>query len=188
MKLNLIKRTGATKGDTNRIRREGDIPAVLYGKGHENQLAAVKGMEFHQILRTLPKGRLATSTFEISLDGVSHKAIVKNISYHPTTYRIEHLDFLILADDRPVMVNVPIEVVGVADCPGIKLGGTLRQVARTLAVSCLPRDIPAFIEADVRELGLEAGKRLSDLPLPANVRPLARMNELAVVIAKAKKA
>lgn len=188
MKLNLMKRSGATKGDTNKIRREGNIPAILYGKGQENQMVAVQGAEFHQILRSLPKGRLSTSVFELSFDGVAKRAIVKNIHYHPTTYRIDHIDFLILSDDRAISVNVPLEIVGLGDCPGIKLGGSLRQVLRTVPVSCLPRDIPSFLQVDVRNLNLEESKKISDLPLPANVRPLAQLNLVTVVIAKAKKA
>ena len=188
MKLNLAKRTDTKKGTTNRIRREENIPAILYGKGHQNQTATVKGVEFEEILRSLPAGRLPTSVFELTFDGASHKAVVKNIEYQQTTYRIQHIDFLILADDHAVSVNVPLEITGTADCPGLKLGGSLRQVLRTVPVSCLPRDIPSFIQVDIRDLNLEGAKKLSDLPIPSNVRPLMKLSEVAVVIAKAKKA
>jgi large subunit ribosomal protein L25 len=188
MKVTMTKRTAGSKSELNQIRREGDIPAVLYGLSRESQTVRVKGTEFQAHLRSIPQGRLSTQLFELSLDGQVVKALVKNIHYHPSTYVVEHLDFFIPAEGRPVTVKVPIELVGVADCIGVKLGGILRSVIRTLPVSCAPNDIPAAIQVDIRHLDLGGIKRLSDLPLPPNVRPLARMNEVAVVVAKAKTA
>ena len=193
MKLTITKRAGAAKGEAGRLRKAGEIPAILYGKGSQvtengEVKVKVKTTELQALLRAIPQGRLPTTLFELSLDGTSFKALVKNIHYHPSTYAIEHIDFMALSDDRPVSIKVPIELTGVSDCPGVKLGGVLRQVVRSLAISCLPRDIPSVIQVDVRSMDLGGAKKLSELPLPANVRPLAKMNEVAVVIAKAKTA
>lgn len=186
MKLALTKREGSTKGETNRIRREGNIPAILYGHGHATLKAVVPGPLFRAVLRDLEPGQLATRVFELELDGKKHSAIVKDIQYHPATYAIEHIDFAFLTSGRPVTVKVPIQILGVADCPGVKLGGTFRQVIRTLKVTCLPKDIPSEFQVDIRNLNISESKRLSDIEMPANVKPLALMNEVVVVIAKAK--
>lgn len=188
MKLTLKKRTGALKSEIKAIRREGNIPAVLYGSGHEPEKIVVPGMEFDAILRQLKlkNTQLATTVFELNIDGVKKRALVKDIQYHPATYAIEHLDFIVLEEGKQIRVNVPIQIVGAADCTGVKLGGTLRQVIRVLKVSCLPSHIPAEFQIDVRDLGVSQSKRLSDIAIPAHVRPLALMSEVAVVVAKAK--
>lgn len=188
MKLTLTKRAGLAKSELKRIRREGDIPAVFYGVGHAVEKVVVKGAEFQAVLRHLKQGQLATHLFELEVDGHTRQATIKDVQYHPVTYAIEHLDFASITEDRPLSVNVPIQIVGLADCPGVKLGGTLRQVIRTLKVSCLARDIPQEFQIDVRDLNIAQSKYLSDIRMPPNVRPLASMNEVAVVIAKGKAA
>lgn len=183
MELTIYKRTAA-KSDKKKLRLQKDIPAVLYGKGMENENIYVKGSEFDEILRKIKKGSLPTIVFSLKEGKHKHKAIIKDIQYHRTTYNIEHIDFLVLDDKVPVCVNVPIDYTGVNDCPGIKLGGVLRRVIRTLKVRCLPKDIPAEFYIDVSMLGMEESKRLSDIDLPKNVRPLGQMKEVAVAIAK----
>ena len=93
-----------------------------------------------------------------------------------------------LSKDLPVTVSVPLEVLGSAECAGVKLGGTLRQVIRRIKVSCLPKDIPHVFQIDVRDLGIAQSKRLSDITMPHGVRSLSAMSEVAVVVAKGKAA
>ena len=188
MKLSLKKRAGALKSEIKAIRREGNIPAVLYGSGHAPEKITVSGVEFEAVLRQLKlkNSQLATTVFELHIDGAKKKALVKDIQYHPATYAIEHLDFIVLEEGKPVTVNVPIQILGAGECAGVKLGGTLRQVIRALKVMCLPAHIPAEFQIDVRDLGVSQSKRLSDIAMPSHVRPLSLMNEVAVVVAKAK--
>ena len=186
MKLTVSKRTSATKSAIKATRREGDILAVIYGLGQAVEKITVKGVEFQAVLRKLPQGRLATTVFDLHIDGKTRKAIVKDIQYNVASYNVEHVDFLLLSDDQLVTVNVPIQVQGISECPGIKLGGTFRQVLRTLKVTCLPKDIPNEFQIDIRDLNIAQSKRLSDIAIPPNVRALSPLNEVAVVIAKGK--
>lgn len=186
MKLTVSKRTSSTKSTIKAIRREGDILAVIYGLGQAVEKITVKGAEFQAILRKLPQGQLGTTVFDLHMDGKTRKAIVKDIQYNVASYNIEHIDFLLLSDNQLVTVNVPIQILGVAECAGVKLGGTFRQVIRTLKVSCLPKDIPSEFQIDIRELNIAQSKRLSDITIPPNVRVLSPLNEVAVVIAKGK--
>lgn len=185
-KLTVFQRNDLKKGETNKIRREGNIPGVIYGKGKPNEPVYVKGDEFNAVLRNMKGGLLATTVFELHEGNQRRKAIVKDIQYHRASYAIEHLDFAAVDDKQPVTVNVPIQVVGAADCPGIKLGGFLRQVIRALKVTCLPKDIPSEFVVDISKMNIAESLRLSDIQIPHAVRPLGRMNEVAVVIAKAK--
>jgi len=185
MKLAAFKRTGKKKSEAKDIRREGDIPAVLYGPKIKPENIFVKGAEFHAMLRKLGEGRLATTVFQIELEKKTYNAIIKDIQYFVTQFkRIQHVDFEALADDVPVNVNVPIQYTGVVDCAGIKLGGILRQVIRSVKVRCLPKHIPEQFQIDVKELQIGGAKRLSDIEMPKEVRPMAQMKEVAVVIAK----
>lgn len=186
MKLTMKKRSASKKGELTQIRREGNIPAVVYSRGNPGENVAVNGAEYGSIVRKLKAGCLSTTVFTLNgEDGKEIRAILKDIQYHPTTYDVWHLDFEELFDDVTVNVKIPIQCVGVVDCVGIKLGGVLRQVIRTLEVNCLPKDIPATgFELDIRDLAMRQTKRLSAIEIPAGVRPLADLNEVAVVIAK----
>lgn len=184
MKLELAKRTTGKKGENNKLRREGNIPAILYNSKGEGHPVVVKGDELKAILRGLKSGLLSTTVFELHLDGKKVKALVKEVQYHVASYDIEHIDFLQLTDNEMVTVNVPIQLTGVADCAGVKLGGFLRQAIRSMKVACLPKHIPQEFTIDVRELGIAQSKTLSDIAIPSHVKPLGRMNEVAVVVGK----
>lgn len=184
MKLKMVKRLVSKRSANNQIRREGNIPAVLYCRGTPNMLVSVDGVDFSEALRKMPNGRLATTKFTLVDGDKNLPVIVKEIQYHPTTYQVIHLDFEVLEKGIPVNVNVPLEFSGAADCVGIKLGGFLRTVIRQVNVSCLPEKIPASFVIDVRELAIGQSKRLSAIEMPEGVKPRTSLNEVAVVIAK----
>jgi large subunit ribosomal protein L25 len=184
MKLAVFPRVSERKSDTKKHRRQGQVPGVLYGLEKTNQNVYFQLDQLQAILRKLNPGLLSTTVFELEENGKAHKAVVKEIQYHPASYAILHVDFALVSDKEPVTVNVPIQVSGLAECAGIKLGGFMRQVIRSLKVSCLPKDIPQELVLDVRELGVGQSKTLADLSVPSGVRPLAKMKEVAVVIAK----
>lgn len=185
MKLQVFKRDLLKKSETKRVRREGNIPLVLYVRGKDTDNMFIKGTEFSSFLRNLQPGRLSTTIFSlVDEKGNERRAILKEIQYEPTTYNVQHLDFEELFEDVKVKVKVPIECIGAVDCAGIKLGGVLRQVIRHMRVSCLPKDIPEAFQLDIKNLALFESKRLSDLEIPHSVRPLANLGEVAVVIAK----
>ncbi len=183
-KLTVYPRKDLKTSETKKIRREGNIPGILYGQGRENESIWIKGEEIQTILRNLKSGLLGTMKFELHDGKKTHQAIIKDIQYHVANYSILHIDFAVLEEDREVTVNVPIQISGLAECVGVKLGGFVRQIIRTMKVSCLPRNIPQEFELDIRDLDVAGSKRLSDIAIPDSIRPLARMNEVAVVIAK----
>jgi large subunit ribosomal protein L25 len=185
MKLKVFKRELIKKSESNRIRREGNVPAVLYIRGKATDAIIVDGTEFNGLLRSVQSGRLSTTVFTLADEqGKERRAILKEIQYHPTTYKVQHLDFEELIEDHKVTLNVPIECTGVVDCVGVKLGGVLRQVLRKVRVRCLPKDIPTVFYIDVKNMGQNDKKRLAELSIPETVRPVANLNEVAVIIAK----
>ncbi len=184
MNLTAKKRAGLAKRQTKQIRREGNIPAVFYSPGQPAQSIEVDGAQFRAALRSIKTGRLGTVTFTVDLEGKKTKAIVKDIQYDVTTYNVIHLDLVELQDKTPVRVNVPIECVGVEECVGIKLGGAMRQIIRSIRVECLPEDIPHGFELDVKNLSMKQSKRISEIAMPKGVRPLTTSDEVVVVVAK----
>lgn len=186
MKLNITKRTAGKKTESKKLRRAGQIPANLYKCGKEAaDNIALDTSEFDAHLRQLQPGRLSTQIFLLTDEkGNEHRALLKEIQYHATNYKVIHLDFEELVDNVPVNVKVPIECTGVVDCVGIKLGGVLRQVIRYLKVRCLPTDIPPAFVFDVRNMNQRDTRRLKDLNIPETVKPLVNLNEVAVAIVK----
>lgn len=184
MKLTITRRSAGKKAENKQIRREGNIPAVLYSKGEKGHEIVVDGIAFKKILNTTPTGTLSSKIFHLDLDGKVVKALVKDIQYNITTYAVIHLDFEQLHDDHPVSVKIPVRCINVNDCAGVKLGGAVRLVVRHVPVVCLPKDIPADFEIDVRDLALGQMTKLSALKIPEGVRPTISLKEVAVVIAR----
>lgn len=185
MKLKVFKREHLKKSESNKIRREGNIPAILYAHGTTTEPITVDGNGFTGLLRNVPQGRLSTTVFTLTDGhGKERRAILKEIQYEPTTYKVRHLDFEELFDDVKVNVNVPIECIGAVDCIGVKLGGFLRQVIRQLRIRCLPKDIPSVFTIDVRAMNINDAKRLNELSIPETIRPIADLHEVAVIVAK----
>jgi large subunit ribosomal protein L25 len=188
------------------IRKNGDIPAVLYGAGVKNERVFIKGADegevkgFHAVMRDIKRdGYLATTIFELVEGKKKHKAIIKEIQYNKVSYQVEHIDFLCLEDDKPVTLNVPIEILGKDDCKGIKAGGFPRIVTRALKVTCLPSQIVKSVEVDITDLdmpvakapdAIETGPRLvtsksvKDLVWPATWKVKTPLNQIVVAIAK----
>ncbi len=183
MELSISRREGNRKSELKKLRHSGYIPAVIYGK-EKNENIFIPCAEFDKALRSMQKGRLATTVFILKDKDKQIKVIVKDIHYDITSYAVIHIDFMPISDDREVKVNVPIECIGKEECNGIKLGGTLRQSIRTLRVKCLPKDMPEFFQIDIKSMEIGDYKRLSDIEMPKNVIPLKVLNEIAVVVAK----
>jgi large subunit ribosomal protein L25 len=184
MELTVSSRQSRKKSETKKIRREGNIPAVIYSKGEKGKEIVVDGNAFLKALNQIEKGTLSSKVFTLKADGKSVKAIIKDIQYAVTSYDIIHLDFEELHEDVPVTLNIPVKFLNVVECAGIKLGGVLRQVVRQVKVRCLPKDIPERFNLDVRDLALGQSIKLNKLQIPSGVRPIIDLNEVAVVIAK----
>jgi large subunit ribosomal protein L25 len=184
MKLAVKQRVGEKKKDVKDIRREGNVPAIIYFSKGQPEKLIVDGAEFRTVLREMKPGQLPTTVFTLSDGKKERRAIIKDIQYHPTSYNVSHIDFEELLNDVPVNIKVPVNCIGIADCMGIKLGGFLRQVVRHVKVECLPKHIPAEFIVNVKDLGIRQSKRLKDIVMPTGVRALEKPEEVLVVIAK----
>ena len=153
-------RTPGTKNDARRVRREGRIPAVVYGAGKSSVPVVV---DPRQVSRILHSDTGHNSVFDLALDGEKTKAMIVDWQYEPIKGSLLHIDLKRIAMDQKLRVNVPIELVG--DPEGVKTqGGLLEQIVREVEVECLPADIPNVIELNVSALVFGVVLRVSDLP------------------------
>jgi large subunit ribosomal protein L25 len=144
-----------------RLRREGFIPGVLYGKGHSRAIM-VGERELRAALGG-PSGLHAI--FDVVIEGqkTAHHAVAKDLQRHPVRGTLTHIDFHEVRLDRPIQATVAVHLVG--ESVGAKLGGVVQVVTRDLRIEALPTRIPEHLEADISGLDIGSNLRLSDLPV-----------------------
>ncbi len=153
-------RTPGTKNDARRVRRQGKVPAVVYGAGKQ---ALPVSVDPRQVSRILHSDTGHNTVFDLTVDGERTKAMIVDWQYEPIKGGLLHIDLKRIAMDQKLKVNVPIELVG--EPAGVKQqGGILEQIAREIEVECLPGDIPNSVEWNVSELVFGMVLRVADLP------------------------
>ena len=156
------------KGPNRRLRMTGMIPAVLYGEGKETVPVSVNPKDITSVLRS--HGGINT-IFELNIAGRSgsRNVMIKDYQLEPVEHRLLHADLVRVAMDSVMTISVHVELKGTP--VGVKNeGGVLDFITRTIEVSCLPRDIPETIEADVSAMAIGEHLRVGDLEIPENVK------------------
>ena len=156
-------RERAGKGASRALRREGRVPAVIYC-GNEEPLSI--HVEEKELRRQLGTGHFFSSVVELTVGGKTLRTLPKDVAFHPVNDRPLHVDFLRLAKDAKVHVNVPVHFANEEASPGLKRGGVLNIVRHELDLICAPDSIPEEISIDVT--GLEVGDsiHISHVKLP----------------------
>jgi large subunit ribosomal protein L25 len=151
--ISAMLRSKTGKGAARSMRRESLVPAVLYGPSSESMALAVPSLRLEKLLREMEgESRLVTLSVEGVTENPVRKVLLREIQVHPFRRRFLHVDFFEAPMDRKIVVNVPIELKG--DAIGVRKGGSLNLILRTLAVRCLPAEIPERIYVDVKSLDL----------------------------------
>jgi len=154
-------RTDTGKGSARRTRREGNIPAVVYGPEIEPMVLAVPEREF----RAAMKAAHTSSILNLNVDGKENRVILRELQRDPVTNKVVHLDFHAISMTKPINISLPINFVGIPI--GVKTdGGIMQATMRELEISCLPTNIPDEFEIDVSELGIGDSLHVSDLNIP----------------------
>src|SRR5215472_15016441 len=166
-------RKPGTKNEARRVRREGKIPAVVYGAGKDSLPITVDPRVVSRILNS-ETGH--NTIFDLTLDGAKTKAMIVDWQYEPLKGKLLHIDVKRIAMDKKLAVMVPIVLKG--EAVGVKQqGGILEQMLREVEVECLPQDIPSHIDVDVTELVFGKVLRVSDLPHNQKVKFLTDENQ-----------
>jgi large subunit ribosomal protein L25 len=163
--------------NAGRLRREGKLPAVVYGLNADTVSVTVSA---HELDRALHSESGANTLITLKLDGDDMLALARQIQRHPTRNELVHVDFVRVRRDVAVSAEVPLNAEG--EPPGAKEGGILEQLIFMLTVEAMPGNIPTSIVVDISGLALGDQLRVSDLPIPPGVEVMHEPDELVAQV------
>jgi large subunit ribosomal protein L25 len=171
--LNADARTETGKGISRRLRANGRVPAVLYGKGTEPKALSVLPKE---VLKILESGQGQNTPIDLQVDGEkgTHLTIIKDLQIHPWRRTIKHVDFWEIAEDGVITVSVPLRRVGKSELE--LLGGRAQMVRKSMKVRCTPANIPATIDYDMTTLPESNLVMASEINMPEGVTPIFKVD------------
>lgn len=184
IKLNAKIRSNVGNGPSRALRRDGKIPAVLYGPNTTSVLLAV---ETHDLENALKKGNIGQSLFNLNIDGettYNKTVMIKELQRHPSTYQFLHADFYEIAMDRKTTVSIPVVAVGKSI--GVENGGILQIIRRELEITCLPTQIPESIEIDITDLDIGDSIHSEDIQLGEGIEIQADVNFTVITVSSPK--
>ena len=170
------------KGASRRLRRAGKVPAVLYGGNGQPQNII---LDHQQLLTLIDKEKFYSSIISVNVDKQGQPAIVRDVQMHPAKNSVVHVDLQRVLESEKLKIHLPIHFKGEAAAPGVKTqGGIVSHLIQDIEVSCLPKDLPDFLELDLSAMSLNDTKHLSDIPLPSGVTipELAHRNPVVVSV------
>jgi large subunit ribosomal protein L25 len=181
--LEVQRRSRFGRNEAGRIRREGQIPAVLYGGDGQPEPIAV---DPKALLRILHSQSGANTIIAMKVDGAGDtRVLVKEYQLDPVKHQLLHADFYRVAMDKVLRITVPIHLTG--EARGVKAeGGVVDFVHREVVIECLPADIPGSITVDVSDLGLHAGVRVRDLASDGKWKAVSEPDMLIVHVVAPK--
>lgn len=185
--INAVKRDVKGTGASRRARRAGNVPGVVYGGG---QAAVNLTMNHKELFLQFRHEAFHASILDLILDGKKESVLLRDFQMHPVRNTIQHMDFQRVSANEKVHVKIPFHFLHEDTAPGVKIGGGIvAHIMTEGEVSCLPKDLPEFIEVDVGALELGESVHLSQINLPKGVEfvALAHGNDAAVAsIAKTR--
>ena len=169
------------KGASRRLRHEGKVPAILYG-GHAE--ARTLTLSHQKLLIMLDNERFYSTILNLKVGDQSQAAILKDVQRHPFKNAIVHVDFQRVDENEKIRISSPLHFTGAAVSPGVKSqGGIVSHMRTETEVSCLPKDLPEYIEVDISGLSLNESIHLSQLKIPAGVTLVDLVKDDAAVVA-----
>jgi large subunit ribosomal protein L25 len=174
-----IRKT-AGNGPARALRREGKIPAVLYGPKTDPVLLTIDFREFEQILKNASVGSVLLNLKIQNGKSSTRSAMIKELQTHPVTGNFLHIDFYEIDMQEKQTAKVPVVATGKS--VGVELGGLLQYARRELEVLCLPTAIPEAIEVDITDLDVGDSIHVEDISLPGDVEILAETNFTVVTV------
>ena len=185
--LNAQSRTVQGSGASRRLRRAGKVPGVVYGGA---AAAVAIEVDHNELILALRKEAFHASVINLKLDGKAETVVLRDVQMHPYKALVLHADFQRVDATHAIHQKVPLHFVNGDLAPGVKLGGGKVTVTMNeVDVTCLPQDLPAFVEVDLKDLQAGATIHVSQLVLPKGVKPVVHGSDDPVVVSiPAKKA
>lgn len=182
--LQATKREQSGTGVAKKLRREGIIPAIIYGADQDNYTIQLKSNDLRDLLK---KSNSENFLVNLEIEGAKEKtklAMVQEVQTRALTGDIFHVDFHAVKEDQILTVHIPIELIG--EPAGVKEGGVLDHQLRSLEVHCRPADLPEKIEFDVSDIDLDGSVHVSDLKIPEGVETSMEGGVVVAMVAAPK--
>src|SRR5207244_2750474 len=155
------------KGASRRLRHSGKVPAILYGAHQDAQALC---LDEPNLLTTIADERCYSSIVRLKIGERTEDAIIKDVQMHPARNLVVHVDLQRVVENERIRIRLPIHFRGESVSPGVKSqGGVVSHMRADVEVSCLPKDLPEFLELDLSGMSLNDTKFLADIPLPPGV-------------------
>ncbi len=154
------------KGASRRLRLQGKVPAIIYGGGREPRSLS---FDHNKLLRQMDNEAFYSSILNVKVGDNSQAAIVKDVQRHPAKRQVLHIDLQRILEDEEIRMNIPLHFLGEEKAPGIKAGGSVARLMSEVEITCLPRNLPEYLEVDISRMELDDMLHLSDLKVPEGV-------------------
>jgi large subunit ribosomal protein L25 len=154
------------KGASRRLRRANKVPAILYG-GHREPRALA--LDHTKLMLMLDNERFYSTIISLKVGDVSQAAVLKDVQRHPAKNAVMHVDLQRVLENEKIRIAIPLHFKGEGVAPGVKLGGVVSHLRNEIEVSCLPKDLPEFVDVDISGLEINQMLYLADLKVPEGV-------------------
>lgn len=172
--LRAESRTELGKGASRRLRRSGRIPGTVYGASKDPQSIS---LSHDEVLHQLDHEAFYSSVLTLNVDAQSEQVVVKDLQRHPYKPDILHIDFQRIDEKQKITMRVPLHFINEQQCVGVKSGGgVISRIMTELEISCLPKDLPEYIDVDLANVNLGESVHLSDIDLPEGVEIYALLS------------
>ncbi len=179
IEINARKREAQGTGASRRLRRSGNVPGIVYGGAKEAVTIELNHKELYQ---HLTNEKFHASILTLKLDGAAQDVLLRAFNMHPWKGHVQHIDFQRVSKDKKIHMKVPLHFVNAEVSPGVKeQGGIANHVLNDLDVTCLPDDLPGFIEVDMGHLTIGHSVHVKELKLPNGVEAVLHRGENPVV-------
>ena len=162
-------RDRAGKGVARAVRREGKVPAVIYGDNQDAVTISIDGNTFSKLLKN---PGFFTQIFSVDVTGKKHEVLARDLQVDPVTDLPLHVDFLQFNQNTKIVIEIPVNFLNEENSPGLKRGGVLNIVRRELELRCSPTNIPQAIEIDLTGFDIGDSIHISALNLPGGAEPI----------------
>jgi len=179
IEISARKREAQGTGASRRLRRSGNVPGIVYGG---NKDAVTIELDHKELYQHLTNEAFHASILSLKLDGAAEDVLLRAFNMHPWKGHVQHIDFQRVSKDKKIHMKVPLHFVNAENSPGVKeQGGVVSHVLNELDITCLPDDLPEYIEVDLGALAVGNSIHARELALPKGVEAMLHKDENPVV-------
>ena len=175
--LKAIKRDSISRGETNKLRAKGLIPAILYGGKDPNAKISIEKKSIENILNS---DSFLSTVIELEIDGKKQKVLPRDIAYHVVSDEPIHIDFMRVVSGSKIVIEIPVKFKNQSESPGLKRGGVLNIVRRKVELRCPSEKIPESLVIDLDGVDIGESFKISSINLETDVVPTIRGRDFVI--------